>query len=80
LCAVCVCVLSGGASCLGIVNWLMFGIEDFLVTIPFSFFAEKFGVRFVLWCNLIPRVFMSAWAIVVGKHSYVHSCMMVLMS
>jgi hypothetical protein len=51
----------------------MFGVEDFLVTIPFSFFAEKFGVRFVLWCNLIPRVFMSAWAIVVGKHSCVRS-------
>jgi hypothetical protein len=58
----------------------MFGVEDFLVTIPFSFFAEKFGVRFVLWCNLVPRVFMSAWAIVVGKHSCVRSYTIVLMS
>lgn len=40
---------------------------DFMVTIPFSFVAERWGVRFVLWCNLIPRVFMSAWAVTVGE-------------
>ncbi|KAF1834478.1 hypothetical protein BDW02DRAFT_331432 [Decorospora gaudefroyi] len=44
---------------------------DFLVTIPFSFVAEKCGVGVVLWCNLIPRGFMSAWAIAVGKYSHI---------
>lgn len=39
---------------------------DFVVTVPFSFVAEKWGVRAVLWCNLIPRVGMSIWAVVVG--------------
>ena len=39
---------------------------DFLVTIPFTFLAEKFGVKFVLWCNLVPRIFMSFWVLVVG--------------
>jgi hypothetical protein len=43
-------------------------ISDFIVTIPFSFIAEKWGVRAVLWCNLVPRMFMSVWAIVVGKY------------
>ncbi|KNG47266.1 major facilitator superfamily transporter [Stemphylium lycopersici] len=42
---------------------------DFIVTIPFSFIAEKWGVKTVLWCNLVPRVFMSAWAMVVGHYS-----------
>jgi hypothetical protein len=40
---------------------------DFLVTIPFSFVAERWGVKVVLLCNLVPRVGMSVWAIVVGK-------------
>ncbi|KAF1366135.1 hypothetical protein EJ07DRAFT_161171 [Lizonia empirigonia] len=44
---------------------------DFLVTIPFSFIAEKYGVRVVLWCNLIPRICMSIWAITVGYFAHV---------
>ncbi|KAF1933838.1 uncharacterized protein M421DRAFT_414893 [Didymella exigua CBS 183.55] len=40
---------------------------DFLVTIPLGFVAEKYGVRVVLWCNIIPRMSMSVWAIVVGN-------------
>ncbi|KAF1948339.1 MFS general substrate transporter [Byssothecium circinans] len=44
---------------------------DFLVTIPFSFFAERFGVRVVLWCNLVPRVFLSAWALAVGNFPHI---------
>jgi hypothetical protein len=43
-------------------------ISDFIVTTPFSFIAEKWGVRAVLWCNLVPRMFMTVWAIVVGKY------------
>ncbi|KAH6620041.1 major facilitator superfamily domain-containing protein [Boeremia exigua] len=39
---------------------------DFLVTIPFSFIAERYGVRTVLWCNLVPRIFMSVWTLTIG--------------
>jgi uncharacterized protein YqgC (DUF456 family) len=42
-----------------------------VVTVPFSFIAEKYGVRVVLWCNLIPRIFMSVWAIVVGYFDHI---------
>lgn len=38
------------------------------MTIPFSFVAERWGVKTVLWCNLVPRMFMSVWAITVGKN------------
>ncbi|KAF9699066.1 hypothetical protein EKO04_003141 [Ascochyta lentis] len=44
---------------------------DFLVTIPFSFIAERFGIRVVLWCNLIPRMFMSVWAIAIGRFAHI---------
>lgn len=43
---------------------------DFLVTIPFSFIAGKYGVRVVLWCNIVPRVFMSVWAVAVGYFAH----------
>ena len=43
-------------------------VFDFIVTIPFSFIAERFGIKVVLWCNLIPRIFMSVWALVVGEY------------
>ncbi|KAF2132125.1 hypothetical protein P153DRAFT_373932 [Dothidotthia symphoricarpi CBS 119687] len=46
-------------------------ICDFVVTIPFSFIAERWGVRVVLWCNLVPRVFMSAWAIAIGRYAHI---------
>ncbi|KAH5125295.1 hypothetical protein HBH71_005050 [Parastagonospora nodorum] len=39
---------------------------DFMITIPFSFVAEKYGFKVVLWCNMIPRIGLSIWAIVVG--------------
>lgn len=45
---------------------LILPYPDFIVTIPFSFIAEKYGIQTVLWCNLIPRMFMSLWAIAVG--------------
>jgi uncharacterized protein YqgC (DUF456 family) len=44
---------------------------DFVVTIPFSFIAEKYGMRVVLWSNLLPRIFMSIWAITVGYFYHV---------
>ncbi|PSN70196.1 MFS general substrate transporter [Corynespora cassiicola Philippines] len=42
---------------------------DFVVTIPFSFIAEKYGVRTVLWFNMVPRVFLSVWALLVGNYA-----------
>ncbi|KAF2109302.1 hypothetical protein BDV96DRAFT_244721 [Lophiotrema nucula] len=44
---------------------------DFIVTIPFSFIAEKYGTKAVLWVNLVPRIFMSAWVLTVGNFSRV---------
>jgi hypothetical protein len=41
---------------------------DFVVAIPFSFIAERFGINVVLWCNLVPRIFMSVWALIVGEY------------
>ncbi|KAF7672286.1 hypothetical protein GT037_009796 [Alternaria burnsii] len=52
--------------------WLQGSMEtmsvvcDFIVTIPFSFMAKKWGVRTVLWFNLVPRVVMSVWTVIVG--------------
>jgi hypothetical protein len=41
-----------------------------MITIPFSFVAEKFGFKVVLWCNMIPRIGLSIWAIVVGTNDF----------
>lgn len=48
-------------------TWLTRCAVDFLVTLPFSFIAERWGVRFVLLCNLVPRMGVSIWAVVVGR-------------
>jgi hypothetical protein len=62
-------VVCGTCCCAGITTRLMCLIHfpDFLVTIPFSFVAERWGVRVVLLWNLVPRIGMSVWAIIVGK-------------
>jgi hypothetical protein len=41
------------------------------MTIPLGFMAEKYGQRAILWLNLVPRVFMLSWAVIVGyfEHS-----------
>ncbi|RGP74538.1 hypothetical protein FSPOR_1115 [Fusarium sporotrichioides] len=39
---------------------------DFVMTIPLSFLAEKWGRSFILRFNLISRSFLLFWAIVVG--------------
>ncbi|KAJ3544260.1 hypothetical protein NM208_g3150 [Fusarium decemcellulare] len=39
---------------------------DFVMTIPLSFLAEKWGRRAILGLNLVSRGFMLLWAIVVG--------------
>ncbi|KAF2501344.1 hypothetical protein BU16DRAFT_599240 [Lophium mytilinum] len=44
---------------------------DFIVTIPFSFLAEKFGVRLVLWLNMATRLFMCSWVLVVGNFDHI---------
>lgn len=36
------------------------------MTIPLGFVAERYGRRTLLWLNLVPRVFMLAWAVIVG--------------
>ncbi|KAL1873938.1 hypothetical protein Daus18300_003811 [Diaporthe australafricana] len=41
-------------------------VGDFVMTIPLGFVAEKYGRRALLWLNFAPRVFMLAWAVIVG--------------
>ncbi|KAG6360864.1 hypothetical protein INS49_011931 [Diaporthe citri] len=41
-------------------------VGDFVMTIPLGFVAERYGRRALLWLNLVPRVFMLAWAVIVG--------------
>lgn len=41
-------------------------VGDFITTIPLGFLAERYGRRPVLWLNLVPRIFMLAWAVLVG--------------
>lgn len=41
-------------------------VGDFVMTIPLGFVAEKYGRRALLWLNLVPRVFMLSWAVIVG--------------
>jgi MFS family permease len=36
------------------------------MTIPLGFVAERYGRRALLWLNLVPRVFMLAWVVIVG--------------
>ncbi|KAF4498040.1 Zeaxanthin epoxidase, chloroplastic [Fusarium agapanthi] len=40
---------------------------DFVMTIPLSFLAEKWGRRAILRLNLLSRSFMLLWAIIVGS-------------
>ncbi|KAK1974549.1 major facilitator superfamily transporter [Colletotrichum cereale] len=41
-------------------------VGDFVMTIPLGFLAERYGRRIILCINLIPRIVMLAWAVVVG--------------
>lgn len=41
-------------------------VGDFVMTIPLGFVAERYGRRTVLWLNLVPRIFMLTWAVLVG--------------
>ncbi len=36
------------------------------MTIPLGFVAEKYGRRFVVFLNLVPRIAMIVWAMAVG--------------
>lgn len=40
--------------------------QDFIMAIPLGFIAEKYGQKAVLRLNLIPRLFMLAWAPLIG--------------
>ncbi|KAK8059925.1 MFS general substrate transporter [Apiospora saccharicola] len=46
--------------------WIADSFEDFVMTIPLGFMAEKYGQRAILWLNLVPRVWMLVWTVVVG--------------
>ncbi|GKT47569.1 uncharacterized protein ColSpa_07750 [Colletotrichum spaethianum] len=41
-------------------------VGDFVMTIPLGFLAERYGRRTILCVNLVPRIVMSAWAVIVG--------------
>ncbi|KXJ89329.1 hypothetical protein Micbo1qcDRAFT_235174 [Microdochium bolleyi] len=41
-------------------------VGDFIMAIPLGFAAEALGQRAVLWLNLVPRIFMLAWAPIIG--------------
>ncbi|KAH7152836.1 major facilitator superfamily domain-containing protein [Dactylonectria macrodidyma] len=49
----------------GVMDTIWIG-GDFIMTIPLSFLAEKWGRRMVLRLNLASRVFMLSWAVIVG--------------
>jgi hypothetical protein len=38
------------------------------MTIPLGFMVERYGRRAILWLNLVPRVFMLTWAVIVGYY------------
>ncbi|KAI4861122.1 major facilitator superfamily transporter [Hypoxylon rubiginosum] len=41
-------------------------VGDFIMTIPLSFVTEKYGRRTGLWLNIVPRLFMLGWTVVIG--------------
>ncbi|KAL2880251.1 hypothetical protein SGCOL_004300 [Colletotrichum sp. CLE4] len=41
-------------------------VGDFIMTIPLGFLAEKYGRQFILCLNLVPRIILLAWAVIVG--------------
>jgi hypothetical protein len=41
-------------------------MRDFVMTIPLGIAAERYGRKVVLRLNLIPRLCMLSWAVVVG--------------
>ncbi|CAJ2508867.1 Uu.00g138930.m01.CDS01 [Anthostomella pinea] len=41
-------------------------LGDFAMTIPLGFLAEKYGRRAILWLNLVSRLFLLSWALIVG--------------
>ncbi|KAF9875269.1 major facilitator superfamily transporter [Colletotrichum karsti] len=41
-------------------------VGDFVMTIPLGFLAERYGRRTILCLNLVPRIVMPAWAVIVG--------------
>ncbi|KAI0880476.1 major facilitator superfamily transporter [Annulohypoxylon maeteangense] len=41
-------------------------VGDFVMTIPLGFVAEKYGRRTVLWLNIVPRLFLLSWVLMVG--------------
>jgi MFS family permease len=46
---------------------LNFTLQDFIMTIPLGFLAQRYGRRLVLNLNICSRLFMIGWAVVVGS-------------
>ncbi|KAI1771518.1 major facilitator superfamily transporter [Hypoxylon cercidicola] len=44
----------------------MWIVGDFVMTIPLAFVTEKYGRRIGLWLNIVPRLSMLTWTVVVG--------------
>ncbi|KAJ9157593.1 Major facilitator superfamily transporter [Pleurostoma richardsiae] len=41
-------------------------VGDFIMTIPMTFMADRYGRRAILLLNLVPRIAMLCWAVIVG--------------
>ncbi|KAJ4409723.1 hypothetical protein N0V82_009412 [Gnomoniopsis sp. IMI 355080] len=54
-------------------------VGDFIMTIPLGFVAERYGRRAVLWLNLVPRVFMLTWAVLVGYFDQILPTMAIIL-
>ncbi|KXH42889.1 major facilitator superfamily transporter [Colletotrichum simmondsii] len=41
-------------------------VGDFIMTIPLGFLAERYGRRSILCLNIVPRIILLTWAVIVG--------------
>ncbi|KAK0382037.1 major facilitator superfamily transporter [Colletotrichum limetticola] len=41
-------------------------VGDFIMTVPLGFLAERYGRRFILCLNIVPRIILLTWAVIVG--------------
>ncbi|KAI0150614.1 hypothetical protein GGR57DRAFT_472094 [Xylariaceae sp. FL1272] len=55
-----------------ILAWIMGAFDtlwivgDFAMTVPLTFVSERFGRKFALWLNIVPRFFMLCWILSVS--------------
>ncbi|KAK1494924.1 major facilitator superfamily transporter [Colletotrichum abscissum] len=41
-------------------------VGDFIMTVPLGFLAERYGRRSILCLNIVPRIILLTWAVIVG--------------